>query len=416
MVGNKQWNWLYPVLAVVMTCGGGIDGFVVIPDSSSSLRIPCGLSSPLAALSSTPVAFSDTSIPETFAPQVNSFAAMVERGMKERFGEENEKDFERVLESWRLAELGYEHYQYVGDEDQDPGETSLCRQHAHSFVRDLQARTFWDDRDGASFPWIESLEGRYAQIREEFQRVTSDVKRLQKEGNNIWAGALSDDASSYGEGWKTLVLMDRGRWDPVNVQLFPKTSQILRECDIPVTEVFFASMEPHSKIKVHSDFTNFVLTSHLALQIPCSGQNKCRLTIGDETRQWINGKVMVFDTSIMHSAVNESDETRYILMMRLWHPHLTPIEREALQYLYDCLENPDMVHTDPDIRRMAEEKAKAAKAFPMDVLKKQRSNANANAYGFGTKTTSTTTTSSTSANKKKKKQQTQSKRSKSKRK
>ena len=42
------------------------------------------------------------------------------------------------------------------------------------------------------------------------------------------------------------------------------------------------------------------MTSHLAVEIPESGNNKCRLSIGDETREWINGEIMLFDTSIMH--------------------------------------------------------------------------------------------------------------------
>jgi aspartyl/asparaginyl beta-hydroxylase (cupin superfamily) len=120
------------------------------------------------------------------------------------------------------------------------------------------------------------------------------MRRLEQVGNNIWAGALTDDASSYGAGWRTLVLMNRGTWDPTNVNLFPKTATAIKDCGVPVTEVFFASMQPRTDIKMHSDFTNFVLTSHLAIDIPENGSNKCRLTVGDETRQWINGEGKIY--------------------------------------------------------------------------------------------------------------------------
>ena len=115
---------------------------------------------------------------------------------------------------------------------------------------------------------------------------------------------------------------------------------------------------------MHSDFTNFVLTSHLAIDIPESGKNKCRLSVGDDTRQWINGKVMLFDTSIMHDAINESDKTRYILMMRVWHPDLTQVEREAIQFVYDCLEFPELVSDEAEARAAAERQVKAMRAFP----------------------------------------------------
>ena len=73
---------------------------------------------------------------------------------------------------------------------------------------------------------------------------------------------------------------------------------------------------------------------------------------------------MAFDTSIMHSAVNESNEVRYILMFRIWHPDLTPTERDAIQFVYDCLEMPELLSEDAGTRWMAEERVKMARSFP----------------------------------------------------
>ena len=73
---------------------------------------------------------------------------------------------------------------------------------------------------------------------------------------------------------------------------------------------------------------------------------------------------MAFDTSIMHSAVNESDEVRYILMFRIWHPDLTQAERDAIQFVYDCLEMPELLSEDAGTRWMAEERVKMARLFP----------------------------------------------------
>lgn len=75
--------------------------------------------------------------------------------------------------------------------------------------------------------------------------------------------------------------------------------------------------------------------------------------------------VMMFDTSIMHDAVNESDQTRYILMMRLWHPLLTEVERQALQFTYDCLEMPELVSFNHEERLIAESQLQVIKAFPV---------------------------------------------------
>lgn len=330
-----------------------------LPQASAldTMRTTATTTTSPASSSSLAASPTTTTPPDVAALPPHTFAGQVEQGMIERFG--GDEPIQRVLQSWRWLEHNYEHRAYLG-QDPDP-ENSLCHQHCHSYVPGLTIREFWEND---SFEWTQKLTSKYKAIRKEFLDVTANMARLQQEGNNIWAGALTEDASSYGLGWKTLVLMDRSRWDPVNVNLFPVTAKAVHDAGVPAVEVFFASLQPDSKIKPHSDFTNFVLTSHLALDIPYSGENKCRIRIGDTTRQWINGQLMVFDTSLMHDAVNESDKTRYILMMRIWHADLTPVERDALQFIYDCLDFPDLLSNETNLRRMAEEQVLASRVFP----------------------------------------------------
>lgn len=299
-----------------------------------------------------------TTIPETKKPAPHTFAGQVERVLLDKYGE---SEIQRVLESWRLLDLEYEHCAFFGKEGEVDPQTSNCYQYAHSYVPGLSVTPFWDTKN---LLWAEKLAKSYKTIRKEFDSVTSDMAHLTKTGNNIWAGALTEEAGGYGQGWSTLVLKDRGIWDETNCSLFPKTAQAVYKAGVPATEVFFASMKPNSSIKLHSDFTNFVLTSHLALVIPENGKNKCRLTIGDETRQWIEGEVSVFDTSLMHDAINESNETRYILMMRVWHPDLTEKERNALQTIYDCLEVPELTSSDEATRVAAQQKIDSMRTFP----------------------------------------------------
>jgi aspartyl/asparaginyl beta-hydroxylase (cupin superfamily) len=288
----------------------------------------------------------------------HTFAGMVEEGLRARFANnENTTDIDRVIHSWRLLDQGNTHTEQFPSAV-DSG--SYYQQVAHSYVPGLTVQPFWSTEQ---FPWVTKLEQQYAQIKKEFLKVTADTS-LQEQGNNIWAGALTQDAAAYGPNWTTLVLMDRGRWDPVNVNLFPLTAKAVRDCGVHAVEVFFACMNANTTIQPHSDNTNFVLTSHLPLVVPYSGQNKCRLTVGDTTREWTNGNVLVFDTSLIHDAINESDERRYILMMRIWHPDLTDVEQKALQFTYDCLEFPELVSGTPEMQRKAHARAEQMRVFP----------------------------------------------------
>lgn len=343
---------LYKQSIRAMTIQSNDESFSMFPMSESrSDIIDHEIPSSLSSLSSNLVAMPTitSAITSTLAP--NTLSGMVEQGIIDRYGLE---ETTRIIESWRLLDQDYIHDEYI---DNDP----KVHQYCHSYVPGLSIQPFWDINN---INWCMKLQSKYQTIRDEFNSVTSDMDSLKQQGNNIWAGALSDDASSYGIGWKTLVLMDRGIWDPVNVNLFPVTSKLIHDLRIPCCEVFFASMEPYSKIELHSDFTNFVLTCHLSLYIPYSGSNKCRLTVGNTTKQWMNGNMLLFDTSLMHDAINDSDQTRYILMLRIWHPDLTEVERNALQYTFNCLEYPNLVSNDLTIRSETENIIKEQMKFP----------------------------------------------------
>ena len=139
----------------------------------------------------------------------------------------------------------------------------------------------------------------------------------------MWSSVLIDNASGYGKGWRTLVLLDCGLWDPDNLRIFPKMCETIYDSGVLVVKAFFASTNTKTDIKLHSNFTKFVLTSHLTVQILESSKNKCRLLVRDNTCHCIDVQLLLFDTSIMHNTVNKTDKKGYILMFCVWHPDLT---------------------------------------------------------------------------------------------
>ena len=57
----------------------------------------------------------------------------------------------------------------------------------------------------------------------------------------------------------------------------------------------------------------------------------CRFRVGGETREWKVGEAWVFDDTIEHEAWNNSDAPRAILIFDIWHPELTPLERDLIR-------------------------------------------------------------------------------------
>jgi aspartyl/asparaginyl beta-hydroxylase (cupin superfamily) len=52
--------------------------------------------------------------------------------------------------------------------------------------------------------------------------------------------------------------------------------------------------------------------------------------VGDQVHHWEEGKCIVFDDTFEHEVWNRTDEERLVLLIDLWHPDLTQLERDAL--------------------------------------------------------------------------------------
>jgi aspartyl/asparaginyl beta-hydroxylase (cupin superfamily) len=232
----------------------------------------------------------------------------------------------RVLDSFRRLAAGQEYVALF------PGEGL---QRAESYVEGLTACPFPDPYSGV-YPWLEEVERQAEIIKKEFELVSADSSALSK-GNNVWVPASRKDAVGYGRAWRTLVLQDRGVWDPINSKLFPKTTQLMKDVKAPTLEVFFARQQAGTGITSHTDNANFVQTSHLGLDVP---EGQAWIKVGEHTKYWQNDRVIVMDTSFMHETKNESpDKDRYVLIMRHWHPELSALERIATLFLFRALDD-----------------------------------------------------------------------------
>jgi aspartyl/asparaginyl beta-hydroxylase (cupin superfamily) len=225
----------------------------------------------------------------------------------------------------------------------------------------LTAREFWDPTD---FAWCQELKSKYQAIRDEFFSVVAKGSEGFRSAMLDFGYAVNGNITMC-EHWTRIDLMKNGNWMPM---VFPVTAQAVLDAKVPAKEILFAILPPQYSTSRHTDRGNFVLTSHLAIDIPYSGENKCRLEVGDTEKQWIDGEMLLFDSSIYHKAVNDADKLRVVLVIVVWHPELSEVERQALQFIIDVDEDHELISRNKQHRRKAEEKAAARKVLP------QRSN------------------------------------------
>jgi aspartyl/asparaginyl beta-hydroxylase (cupin superfamily) len=63
---------------------------------------------------------------------------------------------------------------------------------------------------------------------------------------------------------------------------------------------------------------------------------KCTYRVGFDRRTWTEGELLIFDDTIEHTARNDSDQLRVILIFDVWNPLLAPEERDLVRALADA--------------------------------------------------------------------------------
>mgnify|MGYP003892585989 FL=1 len=96
-------------------------------------------------------------------------------------------------------------------------------------------------------------------------------------------------------------------------------------------------------------------------------------------KAWENGEVTLFDTSILHSAVNPTPSVRYILMLRVWHPELTEAERNGIQFTFDAIDVPGILSESEEERLNARKELEALRK----PTRNQPADTSAGKRGFG---------------------------------
>lgn len=140
--------------------------------------------------------------------------------------------------------------------------------------------------------------------------------------------------------WSALYLYRDGEVVPEIAARCPRTMEALSK--VPLTHIgkrtpsaLFSRLEPGAHIPPHNGMLNCRLICHLPLIVP----RGCWLRVGNETREWEEGKMLIFDDSIEHEARNPTGELRIILLFDVWRPELTETERQAISAIFGAIDN-----------------------------------------------------------------------------
>ena len=177
------------------------------------------------------------------------------------------------------------------------------------FVPGLASKPWHNNQD---FPFIDKLEKGYSVIRDELLYNLRERRHIftgEQENHNVFSGG----------DWKALQIKSTPGLNSgytKYAQYFPRTVEMLKECNEDFLLVKFSTIQPGTHIEPHTGPSNVRLRTHLTL-IHTGG---ARIRVGSEWRTWREGKAMILDSSWEHEVIHEGNDVRTILILDIWHP------------------------------------------------------------------------------------------------
>ncbi len=174
--------------------------------------------------------------------------------------------------------------------------------------------------DKSQLPELKLIEDNWETIRDEALALYT--------GGNITAKDDLPASSFYKDGrWTSFYLKVYDNKLPSAYKLAPRTMALLDQ--MPTMNIaLFAVLMPGKKLNRHHDPFAYTVRYSLALSTP--NDEGCGLTINEEDYIWRDGESVVFDETYIHSAWNNTDKPRIILMTDVDRP----LKSKLIQKIY----------------------------------------------------------------------------------
>ncbi|KAK2914224.1 hypothetical protein Q8A67_002623 [Cirrhinus molitorella] len=189
-------------------------------------------------------------------------------------------------------------------------------------VPGLRAQPWWTAEETGYTGLVKMLERNWLTIKNEALSVLdSNSGQFLPEDENL---------RETGD-WGQFTLWQQGRKVASSCGYVPKTCALLERYSEATSckrgQIKFSVMQAGTHVWPHTGPTNCRLRMHLGLIIPSKG---CRIRCTNQTREWEEGKVLIFDDSFEHEVWQEAESFRLIFIVDVWHPELTQLQRQTL--------------------------------------------------------------------------------------
>jgi aspartyl/asparaginyl beta-hydroxylase (cupin superfamily) len=191
----------------------------------------------------------------------------------------------------------------------------------------------------ADFPWLKDVEALIPAMAAEARAILADGAGLRPYVETPKDRPAPNNPLRDDPAWSAFFLWRGGKVQAANAARAPTMMQALELAPIPRIAnrspmALMSVLRPGTHIQPHHGMLN----TRLIVHVPLVTAPECRLRVGPEVRDWVEGRPLIFDDSFEHEAWNRGPETRAVLLFEIWRPELDAEERAALTRLFETID------------------------------------------------------------------------------
>lgn len=165
-----------------------------------------------------------------------------------------------------------------------------------------------------TFGWATGLEAEWEAIRDEALAV------MANDANTPPLRELSPDHRGIArdDHWRCFFIWGYGKRVAQNAALCPRTTAAVER--IPgLLSAFYSIHTPGTLVPEHRGVSKTIINCHLPLDVPGEAE-VCGIEIDGRTYGWREGETLIFDDTYRHSAWNQTERPRVILLVQFQRP------------------------------------------------------------------------------------------------
>jgi aspartyl/asparaginyl beta-hydroxylase (cupin superfamily) len=175
-------------------------------------------------------------------------------------------------------------------------------------------------------------------LEEAFLLIKNELLELISKNQDTWLNTFPSYVNSVEKNaWQVFTFSFFQMKNTTNEGICPQTASIINK--IPgLISCDFSRLKKQTHILPHKGYSKMILRCHLPLIIP--NREACGIRVGEETKNWEEGKLLIFDDSYEHEAWNTGDKDRFVLMFDIPNPLWEYTADEISQYKMEQLDDP----------------------------------------------------------------------------